>query len=105
MALSKKDLTAIQQLIDNSINGALASFEISFDEKINKKFEKQGEFMLETFATKQMFYELKEEISHLPTKEDYYSTMDKLVGELQQCRDEHTFLNNRIERVELHLGL
>jgi hypothetical protein len=54
----------------------------------------------------------KEDISHLPTKDEFYTKMDEVVGELKTIREEqplqsHKLSNHedRIERIESHLGI
>ncbi|MCL4360013.1 hypothetical protein M1555_02035 [Patescibacteria group bacterium] len=55
---------------------------------------------------------LNESISHLPTKEEFFTRMDKLSGELKTMReefalhsDEHRKINDRFERIDKHLGI
>ena len=54
----------------------------------------------------------KEDISHLPTKDEFYTKMDEVVGELKTIREEqplqsHQLSNHedRIEKIESHLGI
>lgn len=54
----------------------------------------------------------KDDISHLPTKEEFYNKMDEVMGELKTIREEKTVqshqLSNhedRIQKVESHLGI
>ena len=61
----------------------------------------------EVFATKQEFAELREQISHLPTKEEFFSRMDELVGELKTVRQEfqahqmtHDDIDERLDAIE-----
>ncbi len=42
--------------------------------------------------------ELVEMISHLPTKEEFFSAMDKIMGELKAIREEHTILAEHSRR-------
>ncbi len=55
---------------------------------------------------------LDEKLSHLPSKEDFYTKMDEVVGELKTIREEHPILSNkvsnhsnRIENIEEKLGI
>lgn len=50
------------------------------------------EAMKDIFPTKD---ELKEEVSHLPTKEEYYDSEAKLMKELRDLRDEVTTSTHR----------
>ena len=54
----------------------------------------------------------KEDISQLPTKDDFYEKMDEVVSELKAVREEVSVLSHqvsdhddRIEKVENHLGI
>jgi hypothetical protein len=38
----------------------------------------------------------KEDISHLPTKDEFYEKMDEVMGELKTIREEQTLLSHRI---------
>ena len=53
----------------------------------------------------------KDDISHLPTKEEFYTKMDEVKGELKTIREEQTLQSqhlsdhdDRIEKIESHLG-
>ena len=53
---------------------------------------------------------IKDGTKHLPTKDDFYTRMDKLSGEIQKVRDEqelhggqHRTLNDRLEKIEKQL--
>jgi hypothetical protein len=54
----------------------------------------------------------KEDISHLPTKDEFYTKMDEVMGELKTIREEQTLQSqhlsdhdDRIEKIESHLGM
>lgn len=54
----------------------------------------------------------KNDISHLPTKDEFYSKMDEAMGELKAIRDEQTVQSqhlsdheDRIEKMESHPGI
>lgn len=56
--------------------------------------------------------ELKDEFKNLPTKNEFFTRMDKLSAEIQKVRDEqivhsgdHSDINDRFERVDTHLGI
>ena len=38
----------------------------------------------------------KADLSYLPTKEEFFSKMDEVVGELKAMRDEHKLLSRRV---------
>ena len=54
----------------------------------------------------------KKDISHLPTKEEFYSSQDKLMGELKTSREEqaahmhlHDNLEKRVSKLEKQVNL
>ena len=54
----------------------------------------------------------KEDVSHLPTKDEFYTKMDEVVGELKTIREEQALQSqhvsdhdDRIEKIENHLGI
>ncbi len=66
--------------------------EITFDEKLDEN--------------------LDEKLSHLPTKDEFYTKMDQVVGELKTIREEQSVQSqhlsghdDRIEKIESHLGI
>jgi hypothetical protein len=82
--LDSNDLQAIKELIEVTINEAI---------------EEKG------LVT-------KEDISHLPTKDEFFSKMDEVMGELKAIREEHAVQSprisnheDRIQKIESHLGM
>jgi hypothetical protein len=54
----------------------------------------------------------KEDVNHLPTKDDFYTKMDEVMGELKTIREEQTLQSrhlsdhdDRLEKIEDHLGI
>jgi len=54
----------------------------------------------------------KADISHLPTKDEFYTKMDEVMGELKTIREEHSVQgqhlsdhDDRIQKIEDHLGI
>jgi hypothetical protein len=54
----------------------------------------------------------KSDISHLPTKDEFYEKMDEVMGELKTVREEQTLLSHQvsdhedsIEKIKDHLGI
>ncbi len=54
----------------------------------------------------------KADISHLPTKDEFYTKMDEVMGELKTIREEQTVQgqhlsdhDDRIQKIEDHLGV
>ena len=53
----------------------------------------------------------KDDLSHLPTKDEFYTKMDEVMGELKTIREEQTLQSqhlsdhdDRLEKIEDHLG-
>lgn len=66
--------------------------EVTFDERLDEK--------------------LDEKLAHLPSKDEFYSRMDKVMGELKTIREEVAILSHRtsdnedrIERIESRVGV
>ena len=38
----------------------------------------------------------KDDLSHLPTKDEFYTKMDEVIGELKTIREEQTLLSHRV---------
>lgn len=77
------------------INKRFDQFEKHFDGKINESKE-----------------ELRLEIKHLPTRNQYYAREDKTMGELKKIREElvttndlYEKTNKRVNRIDQHLGI
>lgn len=101
MALTKKDLNQIQEIVQTAIT-----------ENNKVIFQSIFSYMNQVFATKQDLKDLKLEFSHLPTKEEFYKSQDELVTELQALREEVEISNarssenrERIERIEAKLSI
>ena len=54
----------------------------------------------------------KEDISHLPTKDEFYTKMDEVMGELKTIREEQALQSqhlsdhdDRIQKIGSHLGI
>lgn len=71
MVLTNKDLKAFKDLV-----------EVTFDEKLGDAIESR-------IAT-------KEDISHLPTKDDFYEKTDELLKEIKDMREEQSVLTNKV---------
>jgi hypothetical protein len=81
--LDKDDLQAIQGLI-----------EVTIDEAIESKLV------------------TKDDIGHLPTKDEFFTKMDEVMGELKAVREEQTLQSqhlsdhdDRIDRIESRVGI
>ena len=79
--------------LDNDDLKALKDMiEVTFEEKLDEK--------------------LDEKLSHLPTKDEFYTKMDEVVGELQRVREEQSLQSHklsdhedRIQKIESRLGI
>jgi len=54
----------------------------------------------------------KDDLSHLPTKDEFYTKMDEVMGELKTIREEQSLQrqhlsdhDDRIDKIESHLGI
>lgn len=52
--------------------------------------------LFETQFTDRVREIVKEEVGFLPTKDEFYTKMDEVMGELQAIRDEHTAIGFRV---------
>ena len=71
--LTQQDLKQIGQLIDQKLEEKL---EQKLEEKLEQKFN--------------------EKLKYLPSKDEFYEAMDKIMGELQKIRDEHAIQSYRV---------
>ena len=88
-------MTVMAKLDDDDLKAIKGFIEVAVDEIVEKK----------ELVT-------KSDLSHLPTKDEFFGKMDEVMGELKTKREEQTVqshqLSNhedRIEKVESHLGL
>jgi len=54
------------------------------------------ELLKQLFATKAEVEGLQNQISNLPTKDEFYTKMDEVVGELAKMREENTLLGGKV---------
>lgn len=78
MALTKKDLQLIQGMFDRQADIFVKHVANVVDASI-----------------KGLRDELSAKISHLPTKEEYYASQDKIMGELKAIREETAVLSTQ----------
>lgn len=99
MALTKKDLDQIKMIVGEVIDDAVslnnAKIALTIDDKVR-------EHQLVT----------KDDISHLPSKHDFYNKMDEVLGEVVKEREENTIQQakleehtERLEKIESKLNL
>jgi hypothetical protein len=87
MALSQKDLKEIKSIVKDTI----IENNIVLEQELSSKFDMK----------------LEEKIKHLPSKDEFYIQMDKIMKELKDIREElaitsHRSIDNtdRIEKIE-----
>ena len=76
-----------------------------------KAIEKLMEMKMEAVIEKRQLAS-KEDLSHLPTKDEFYEKMDEVMGELKAGREKQAVLSHRvsdhedrIERIESRMGI
>ena len=75
---------------------------------LDTNFQPIFDYIDETCATKTELAEVKEAISHLPTKDEFFDKMDQVLGEVQAMRQEfatHQYQHQEIDRKFLTLGV
>ena len=79
-------------LDSNDLKAIKTLIEVTFDEQFDER--------------------LDEKLSHLPTKDEFYTKMDEVMGELKTIREEQAVQSqqlsdhdDRIEKIESHLGI
>lgn len=85
--LTKTDLTQIKSLV-----GLLL---VSNNSQLHKEFEEIKESIIE---------EVKDQIKHLPTKEEYFSSMDKLMKEVRASRETQEISGSQLSNHEERIG-
>jgi hypothetical protein len=76
---------------EKKLIGRMDSSQKDFEDKILNGVQK-----IINYSVKELKDELLEKISHLPTKEEFFATEDKVVGELQKTRDEQAVLTYHV---------
>ena len=68
--------------------------------------------LMEVTFEEKLDEQLAEKLSHLPTKDEFYTKMDEVVGELKTVREEQPLQSDklsehedRIQKIESHLGM
>ena len=103
MALTKKDLQQIHQLIQESNNSLIKTLLPTLIDQMKEVFvtKEDASFLLSKDDISHL--PTKDDISHLPTKEEFYSMEDKLLHEVISEREENTIqqhqLNNHQQRL------
>ena len=79
MPLNQKDFLAIRDIVRSEVKSELAVYDLSVEKR---------------------FANVMQRINFLPTKDEFYATMDKLMTEIKTYRQEHLFLNSKLARLE-----
>ena len=124
-------LASISKLLDQKLDQKLKAQDQRTDQKflaqekhlnatMDQKLKLQRKEILDAifkytdkqFATKEELQELKEKISHLPTKDEFYTQMGKVMAELQTIRINQSVQtsqianhSNRLETIETKLNI
>lgn len=110
-------LENIDKLLNKRLDERFGKFEKKIDIKLDNKFnkfEKKIDIKLAIWKTDvdEQFEDVKQKISHLPNKDEYYEREDKTMGELKALRDEVAFTtdlyektNKRVNIIDKHLGI
>ena len=56
--------------------------------------------LTQVLVIKEEFEELKEKVSNLPTKQEFFTKMDEVMNELKTIREEHVVLNGKVDRTD-----
>ncbi len=98
----------LEERLDKRLGERLENTEKRLEERLDKRLEER----LET-TEKELEAKLDEKTRNLPTKDEFFTTMDKVMGELQTMRGEftihqgqHNEIDEHFEKLEstLHLG-
>ena len=87
MALSKNDLQQIKELINDSLQANNTVLLNSIFKYVDQRLDQTEE-------------NFSKQISHLPTKSEFYESQDKLMNELKTHREERKVNNHRLTRLE-----
>jgi len=104
MALTRKDLNAIDELIDKRISDN--------NKRLFEFISENNQAMSDHFVSKEELIEvrdyLEDKIKHLPTKDEFHKANDMLMKELKALREEVTISihqtsrnTDRIEKLEI----
>ena len=79
--------------------------QVTTKKDLNGAINRIFKYVNQTFATKEELTEVKQLINHLPTKEEFYASMDKLSGEYTTFTQEKTVLMHRFEELEQKIAV
>lgn len=86
-------------LTDNDLRKIKAIFSqrnISLEKRMDKIGGVIGKIVEETNNVKELVEEIKERTRLLPTKDEFFTAMDKLMDEIKKSREEQTAISGRI---------
>ncbi len=93
MALTKKDIEIINKMFEKN------------EESIIRRIVGYVDARIEPLATKEGLAEVKASIKFLPSKEEFFTRMDKLSTELVQAREEREVQSYRLSDHEDRLEI
>ena len=102
VAVDKAVQLAVPIAVDKAIQGTVSK---AVDEAVSKRFgvlrdEIENLIGLVIEEKTETLLVTKAEISHLPTKDEFYDKMDEVMGELKAIREENTSNSGRLDRHE-----
>lgn len=105
MSLTKQDLTKIENIVDKKIKANNVHLEKKIKASADDMVGRMRTYIHQNFATKQGIRDVvKEEmhdvVGHLPTKEEFYTMMDQIMGELKGIREDMAAAQARADRHE-----
>lgn len=104
MALTKRDLLEVGKVFDQKVN--LNGLKTLIREEINKTVDQRLDWnafkkLIRLEIDEALEEKLEEKLKYLPTKDEFYKTMDKLMKELETMRQELTATPSHAEFAEL----
>lgn len=71
---------------------------VSMEERFDKKFITKDELVALEIRSNYVIDDLREKIRLLPTRDEFLTKMDEVMGELQASREEQTILSYRVSK-------
>lgn len=101
--------TVVKQVVKEELKSTQIRLEKRLGEKLEGRIQKTEVWFEQRLKETERNLEerLEEKIQNLPTKDEFFTTMDKVMGELQTMRGEftvhqgqHSEINERFEKLE-----
>lgn len=94
--LTKQDETKIETIVETIVDKKL-------DEKFENKWLPRIEAMMNLNLEEKLEQKFNEKLSHLPTKDEFFKAMDKIMGELKTIREEQSMITYRLSNHETRI--